>query len=402
VMPAVLRALDVGLALASIPAVAAAGYLAVLAAFSRRSQPRALRAKAQMPFFDVIVPAHDEQAHIATTVESLLCVDYPRDRFRVIVVADNCADATARAARDAGAKVLERVDPARRGKGHALAFAFDHVLRQTLADAVVVVDADTQVAPLLLRAFASRLETGAAAMQGDYRVRNAGASWRTRLMVVALATFHALRSLARERLGLSCGLRGNGMALSCAVLRTVPYDAFSIVEDVELGIHLGEAGYRVVYVPEAVVWGEMAPSGAIARSQRNRWEAGRRLLARTHAWRLMRRGVAERSGLVFDLGLDLAIPPLARLVTWIVTGLGASVLLASCAHGSEMASLSWSAWALAAIFVTVYVARGAQLSDVGPRARLDLAWAPLYVVWKLAVPRERPAVFVRTTRENTK
>ena len=104
-MTAVLRALDVGLALASIPAVAAAGYLAGLAAFSRRQEPRALRAKAQMPFFDVIVPAHDEQAHIATTVESVLCVDYPRGRFRVIVVADNCADATARAARDAGAKV---------------------------------------------------------------------------------------------------------------------------------------------------------------------------------------------------------------------------------------------------------------------------------------------------------
>lgn len=400
-MPMVLRALDVGLAIASIPAVAAAGYLAVLAVLAR-PEPRALRAKAQVPFFDVVVPAHDEQAHIATTVESVLCVDYPRDRFRVLVVADNCTDATARAARDAGAAVLERVDPARRGKGYALAFAFDRALHDALADAVVVVDADTQVTPLLLRAFASRLEMGAAAMQADYRVRNAGASWRTRLMVVALATFHALRSLARERLGLSCGLRGNGMALSCAVLRSVRYAAFSVVEDVELGIHLGEAGHRVVYVPEAIVWGEMASSGARARSQRNRWEAGRRMLARTHAWRLMRRGVAERSKLVFDLGVDLAIPPLARLVTWIVTGLGASVLLASCAHGSEVASLSWSVWALAAMFVIVYVARGAQLSELGPRALLDLAWAPLYVVWKLTVPRERPDVFVRTTRENTK
>src|SRR5205823_3666605 len=102
----------------------------------------------------------------------------------------------------------------RRGKGYALAHAFEHALDDGFADAVAVVDADTSVSPNLLRAFAGRFDRGAVAAQAEYGVSNPEASWRTRLMVIALSLFHTLRSLARERLGVSAGLRGNGMAFS--------------------------------------------------------------------------------------------------------------------------------------------------------------------------------------------
>ena len=39
------------------------------------------------------------------------------DRRRLIVIADNCTDATADIARDAGAEVIERTAPDNRGKG---------------------------------------------------------------------------------------------------------------------------------------------------------------------------------------------------------------------------------------------------------------------------------------------
>src|SRR5439155_20947412 len=112
-------------------------------------------------------------------------------------------------------------------------------------DAVVVVDADTSVSENLLLAFASRLETGAAACQSDNVVRNPDASWRTRLLAVALVLFNSVRSLGRERLGLSTGLRGNGMCLSARLLREAPHDAVSVVEDLEYGIRIGLAGHRV-------------------------------------------------------------------------------------------------------------------------------------------------------------
>src|SRR5581483_6965365 len=92
----------------------------------------------------VVVPAHDEEVSIARCVASLTAQSYPTELYEVVVVADNCRDDTAARAGAAGATVLERHDQSARGKGHALRFGFDHVLRADPApDAVVVVDADS-------------------------------------------------------------------------------------------------------------------------------------------------------------------------------------------------------------------------------------------------------------------
>jgi 1,2-diacylglycerol 3-beta-glucosyltransferase len=395
----IMRLTDIALASASLPPLAAAAYLAGLTVLS--TAPRhGPRVASSCPFFDVIVPAHDEESQIADTVTNLLALTYPRDAFRVVVVADNCTDATALRAKAAGAEVLERHDHEHHGKGYALARAFEWSLAERRADAVVVVDADTIVTANLLEAFAAQLERGVEAMQADYRVRNADASWRTRLMVVALAAFHGLRSRARERLGVSCGLRGNGMALSSRLLRMVPYAAFSIVEDVEYGIRLGEAGHRVAYVDTAAVMGAMPVTERASRTQRRRWEAGRRQLARTHAWQLILRGVRERSKLLADLGIDLAIPPIARLTMWTALGLAASATLALLATG--ITPFAWVPWTLTAACIAAYVTRGAHLSGVGSRVLVHLAPAPLYVLWKLVVPQTLPTKWARTARENSK
>lgn len=189
----------------SIPVLFWTTYLAFLALWSRPPRPLAFGAAAPSGppaiRFDIIVPAHDEEAGIAATVRSLLATDYPPTLRRVVVVADNCTDGTVREASAAGATVLERNDPVRRGKGYALAFAFERILSEATADSAVVVDADTMVSPNLLRAFASRLRAGARAVQAHYGVANRQASWRTRLMHIAFTLFHEVRSRARERLG---------------------------------------------------------------------------------------------------------------------------------------------------------------------------------------------------------
>ncbi len=307
------------LVLATLPVFGCALYLFVLTVNSWRSfsvpAPRAPTLR-----FDLVVPAHDEAAGVAQTVHSLLAVDYPVALRRVVVVADNCTDATAERAREAGATVLERTDPTHPGKGRALAHAFAFSLADGFADAVVVVDADTLVSRNLLSAFDARLVAGARALQADYGVRNPEASWRTRLMRIALAAFHQVRSLGRARLGASCGLRGNGMGFRTSILRDVPARAFSLVEDLEYGLHLGRAGVRVDYAPEVTVQGEMVSSAAASRSQRLRWEAGRAELRRTQAWPTLRDAFAQRNALLFDLALDLLVPPLAQLVTVIVVG----------------------------------------------------------------------------------
>ena len=92
---------DALLAVALLPLLAVTGYLCVLALMSgavRPPQPGPSPLR-----FDVVVPAHDEEAGIAKTVQSLLSMDHPRTHFRVLVVADNCTDQTAQKAQEEGA-----------------------------------------------------------------------------------------------------------------------------------------------------------------------------------------------------------------------------------------------------------------------------------------------------------
>lgn len=393
--------LDVLITLFALPVLGMSLYLAMLAWMARRSGGPPETAEAQTVPFDIVVPAHNEALGIAGTVQSLLELDYPRELFRVLVVADNCEDATAEKAREAGAEVLVRKDTEKRGKGYALELAFGKSAKKGFAKAVVVVDADTFVSKNLLRVFAAKMAEGAGAMQAHYGVLNPMASWRTRLMTLALALFNDLRSLGRERLGLSTGLKGNGMCFTHALLRTVPHQAYSVVEDLEYGIRLGEAGYRVHYAEEAVVKGEMVSSEKASRSQRRRWEGGRLQMARRYARPLLRRALAERSMMLFDLGFDLLIPPLTYLVV-AAFGLTLFTLFGSLVD-QGLLLLSTPTMLVADVALLVYVLRGWRLSGVGARGLLDLMWAPVFVVWKLRLLLSRADhpknAWVRTARE---
>ena len=290
----------------------------------------------------------------------------------------------------------------KRGKGYALAAAFGRVLEQGNADAVVVVDADTRVTSNLLLAIAGRLQSGAHAVQVGNAVGNREASWRTRLMTIAFALFNGLRSLARDRARVSCGLRGNGMALSTSILREVPYEAFSLVEDLEYGVRLGQAGHRVWYAGEAAVLSEMVTTEKASRSQRRRWEEGRRRLARAMALRLVIDGLRKRSLLLLDLAADLVVPPLSIVCVAALAGFAAS----AAAWGSGY--VGWqpaAAWGACILMLVSYVARGVFLSGAGLRGFVDLAGAPAYVAWKLALGLRRKhdeGAWVRTAREGEK
>ncbi len=380
----------------ALPVLAGCLYLLLLTLLSAAPQSPMMSDVGRALRFDVIVPAHNEDTGITRCVRSLLGLDWPREAFRVLVIADNCVDDTAAQARNAGAVVLERADPARRGKGHALHWAFQHSIAQGWADAVVVVDADSEVDPSLLQAFAARLQQGATAIQAHYTVLNAEESWRTRLMTVAFAAFHGVRSRGRERLGLSCGIRGNGWCVASALLHRMPYEAYSLAEDVEYGIRLGLAGQRVRYADEACVRGEMTSRAENAASQRRRWEQGRSQL-RSLRRPLLLHSLRRRDPVCFDLLLDLMLPPLSQL------GLGLLVLACMATLlNATVTSLPGAAAVLciAAASLILYVLRGWQLSGLGAQALLDFLHVPHFVIWKLLTIAGRSSgEWLRTGRE---
>jgi 1,2-diacylglycerol 3-beta-glucosyltransferase len=398
-MSAVWLIIQVLLWVGLVPIFTASVYLGVLAVLANRRKglPGSTTTR-----FDIVVPAHNEETGIEQTVRSLRDLDYPADKYRILVIADNCTDQTAELAQNAGAIVVERFDAVNRGKGYALALAYEKILNEGLADAAVVVDADSVVTRNLLSAFSRRFDAGAEAVQAEYAVSVGTESWRSRLMVIAFTLFHAVRSSARERLRLSAGLRGNGMAFATSLLRRIPSRAYSIVEDVEYGCTIGLDGVRVVYAGEAVVSSEMPTSGKAAQSQRERWEGGRMQLVREYVPPLVRRGLRQGSGVMLDLAADLLVPPLATLGVANVLGLGISAwLYAKGNAGQPLVVL----WAVSLLALVAYVARGAVMARVGPRVILDLAWAPVYAVWKITLMFRRRknsrSEWVRTQRSTS-
>jgi len=388
--------LHILLLLLALPAVLSSGYLLLATLFSQRLPVP--RPESRQRCFDIIVPAHNEAAVIARTVASLRKIDWPAERFRIIVCADNCTDETAAKARAAGASVIERHDPTRRGKGYALDFAFQSSRAAGLADAVVIIDADAEVSPNLLEAIAARLERGVQAVQVHYGVLNPMASWRTRLITIAKGAVHIVRSRARERLGLSCGIRGTGWCVTHQLLQAVPYQAFSLTEDVEYGIELGLAGYRVAYADEADCDAEMVSNEQSARAQRQRWERGRFQLMRSKTWPLLKAAVRRRSAVCLDLAFDLLVLPISYVGLIIVAMLAVAGAAAPWFSGMQV-------WlylsAVCAASLMCYVLRGWQLSTIGLIGVLDLARAPGFLLWKLQLlaRSQKSKGWERTDRE---
>ncbi len=347
------------LVLIALPVSAASVYLLLATLLATLLSRRPLRVRAttgdRLTRFVVVVPAHNEAAGLPETLRSLRALSWPSESVRTLVVADNCTDDTAAVAASLGAEVLVREDLERRGKGYALEAAFARLQAEAAGawDALVVVDADTEVEAHLLQAVHARLAAGADALQVAYLSR-AGSAPLHAVTEVALWASHVVRGRAREGLSLSAGLRGNGMVLSRAVVERVPYSAFSAVEDLEYGLLLGLHGIRVGFVPETVVRGDMPSDARTATTQRHRWIGGRAAVAQEHLRPLLRAAVARRSAMLFDLAIDLAIPPLSLLVLVTMVGLPLAAFAWWAGHAAPLAL-----WAIAAFGLAVHVADAA-------------------------------------------
>ena len=216
-------------ALLAALAVSSVASLLILLLAATRRRPKISPSAGAEPRLAVLIPAHDEELVLASTLLSLRAQDFPADRFEMIVVADNCTDSTAEIARAHGVSVWERQNLAQRGKGWALAWATQKLLtRETPPDAVVIIDADTHAAPDFLTRMADALKTrtdtrGFCAIQGRYGVLNADEGWRAALMAGAFDLFNHVKPLGRDALGLSVGLKGNGMAFTRALLEAAPW-----------------------------------------------------------------------------------------------------------------------------------------------------------------------------------
>ncbi len=376
--------LTAALVLAAYPVLLVWLYLTFLTLSALVSRPRPQGTAGRRMRLTVLVPAHNEAALIARCVDSLVHQSYPAALRRIIVIADNCRDATAAEALTAGAGVMVREDRTCLGKGHALRWAMDSVLAEPdPPDGIVIVDADSIADPGLLAGLAESLAAGTAAVQSDYTVLadpQAGPGDQLRMLAVLL--YNRTRNLGREVAGLPASLLGNGMLLSRQLLMTHPWNAFTSVEDLEFATQCRIHGIHPRFLAGQGVHGPL-PSGYQAGvAQRLRWEGGRFHIVLRLGPALFARLLRHPDTATLDAVMELAVPPLSILV--LVTSAGLLVSLGSGLAG--VAGFGAAAtWSVSVVLACVHVFVGLKAGGATRRSYRALAALPGFLTWKVSV-----------------
>jgi len=324
----------------------------------------------------VLIPAHDEREGIEATVIEVRSQLHSSDRL--IVIADNCTDDTADVARAAGAEVITRTEPERRGKGYALAFGIDH-LESDPPDVVIIIDADCRLTPGSVDALVERSTQTRRPVQADYVSRPAERSPLSMISALAMLVRNRVRPRGLRRVGLPCHLTGTGMAFPWKVIRVAPQLGANLVEDLAMGIELALLGHEPVLCIEAGMRSELPSGSRAAMQQRRRWEHGQMGTLVQYGPRLIRTGIRRgRPGLI-ALGADLIVPPLALLVGLLLLALGAAGLVILAGGPVFPAGIAAIALALVGLGVAMGWARYGRKAV--PFRYLLLV--PLYVIWKI-------------------
>jgi cellulose synthase/poly-beta-1,6-N-acetylglucosamine synthase-like glycosyltransferase len=353
--------------------------------------------------FAILIPAHNEEHTLAPTLESVFKIDYPREWFDVVVIADNCSDATAEVAGNLGARVLQRSNTELRGKGYALRWGFDHLMESRPEyEAFVVVDADSVLSENFLVIMNHYLDDGARVVQAGDMVAPQTGVWSSEITRLGFTLYNLVRPLGRRALGFTAGLRGNGMCFTRSVLQGFPWRSYSRAEDLEYGVHLVLNDIVVVLAPEATVLATMPRNPKLAESQRARWEGGRLPIIRAFALPLLRKAVLGHSPRALDMLIELLTPALVNLMVAITFMAMLTTVLSLM--GIE-AMTTFAAWWLA-LFVMGFLHMFVGLIAARADANLykALLYLPRYVIWKILLylrlaRRSRSDEWVRTGRE---
>lgn len=312
----VLGVVLVTIVLQTVLYVAAAREMRVLAVENRNRIWRRVLASPAAPRISVLVPAHNEEAWVASSVAAVLALSYPD--LEVVVVNDGSTDATMqrlveafdlspvlpiykRHIETAHVKAIHRsllesglvvVDKANGGKADALNMA----INVATGDLVCVIDADTIVRPDALQELVAPflLDESTVAVGGTVRLVNGltnqsqpqGDLPAPRTLLAGVQAVEYVRAFLVGRLGWN-SLGGNliisgafGLFSRDAVLGVGGYSSDTIGEDMELVVRLRRRSFdkgqdsRVVFVPSPVAWTEVPESWRSLGRQRNRWFRG--------------------------------------------------------------------------------------------------------------------------------
>lgn len=340
---------------------------------------RLVRQREPITRIAIIIPAHNEELLLPRLIETAKGQDYPHYFFSIIVIADNCTDNTTDVARQHDTVVLERFDNKNRGKGHAIKWALE-TINMDQYDAVFIIDADSLMSSKALLHLDGLIQEGKLIIQCYNGVANPDDSWFTRLLDVSRTIGNEIYHPAKQKLGLSSYLMGNGMCLTTAILRKYGWDSFTVGEDWEYYAKLVQNGESVSFASDARVYHRESSSLKQATSQRMRWSSGRFAIAWQYGFRLLQVGLRERNIVKLDAALPLVFPNPSLGMNITLVGLATGLALPISHKGALAAWFLTLGLIQTGIFVVGVFHTRNKLSKF-----MSIFIAPAFLIWKMGI-----------------
>jgi len=233
------------------------------------------------PTISILIPAHNEEKVIFNTVRSMLKLDYPHDKYEVIVVNDGSKDKTAEIVNELMNKYPHRKlklinipkEEGGRGKSNALNYGF----KQSTGEFIVIYDADNTPNRFALRYLSHELSSHEkyGAVIGKFRTRNKERNLLTRFINIETLSFQWMAQAGRWKLFRLCTIPGTNFMVRRKVLDEVGgWDIHAVAEDTELSFRIYQMGYEIAFMPLAETFEQEPETLKVWFRQRTRWVNG--------------------------------------------------------------------------------------------------------------------------------
>lgn len=246
---------------------------------SEKERERLFSEPFPFPFVSILIPAHNEGVVIRRTIEAMLAINYPRERYEIIIINDGSTDNTAEVVEEIAKRhryvKLVNIPEGEGGKGKSRALNIG--LEHAMGDVISVFDADNRPEPNSLRYLVANLvdDPKLGGVLGKVRTINARRNLLTRFINIEFISFQWIIQGGRYKIFNLATLPGTNYVIWRKVLEKAGrFDEEAIAEDAELSIRLYELGYRIKFIPYAVTWEQEPQQLKVFIRQRTRWAEG--------------------------------------------------------------------------------------------------------------------------------
>jgi cellulose synthase/poly-beta-1,6-N-acetylglucosamine synthase-like glycosyltransferase len=249
--------------------------IAISGIFSKPRKKKYNGNNIEWPSVTIQIPTFNEPVALRC-IESCLNLDYPKDKLQIIVGDDSTNPEVSKLI-NGFAKKHKRVKVTRRGSNKGFkAGNLNHMLKFSNGEIIVIFDSDYKPSKKFLkkivRPFVEDEKVGC--VQSRWNFLNEDQNFVSKLGFSILMIYQRLVAPINERLGISL-LFGSGQAVRKDLIVSLGgWQEGSLTEDVEFSVRVLKTGYKIVYLDNLKVSGELPYTVKGLRIQQKRWAYG--------------------------------------------------------------------------------------------------------------------------------